>query len=108
MFTVAYNVTVDLLRERLKERKYRENILEKATSNYNLEEAIEFGDLLDRVEQIVKELPPRKYEIYQLSRVDHLSYHEIAEKLNLAYHTNPTNLESGNGMDALLYCGMTR
>jgi RNA polymerase sigma-70 factor (ECF subfamily) len=87
LFTVAYNVTVDLLRERLKERKYRENILEKATSNYNLEEAIEFGDLLDRVEQIVKELPPRKYEIYQLSRVDHLSYHEIAEKLNLSVKT---------------------
>src|SRR5665647_109000 len=27
LFTIAYNVTVDLLRERLKERKYRENIM---------------------------------------------------------------------------------
>lgn len=87
LFTVAYNLTVDLLRERLKERKYRENVLNKATSNYNLEEAIDFGDLLEHVEQIVKELPPRKNEIYQLSRVHHLSYSEIAEKLNISVKT---------------------
>jgi len=87
LFTVAYNMTVDLLRERLKERKYREIILEKATSNYNLEEAIEFGDLLENVQKIAMELPPRKNEIYQLSRVNHLSYNEIAEKLNISVKT---------------------
>ena len=87
LFTVAYNATVDLLRERLRERKYRENILDKATSYYNLEEAIEFSDLLVHVEKIVAELPPRKHEIYQLSRVNHLSYTEIAEKLNISIKT---------------------
>jgi len=87
LFTVAYNMTVDLLRERLKERKYREIILDKATSNYNLEEVIEFGDLLEQVQKIVIELPPRKNEIYQLSRVNHLSYNEIAEKLNISVKT---------------------
>lgn len=87
LFTTAYNVTVDILRERLKEKKYRENILDKASSNYNLEEVIEFGDMLERVNQIVKELPPRKNEVYQLSRVNHLSYSEIAEKLNISAKT---------------------
>ena len=87
LFTIAYNLTVDLLRERLKERRYREDILNKATSNYNIEEAIEFGDLLENVQQIIKELPPRKNEIYQLSRMNHLSYGEIAEKLNISVKT---------------------
>ncbi len=87
LFTVAYHVSVDLLRERLKEKKYREIILSKSTVNYNLEEVIEFGDLLEHVELIVKELPPRKHEIYQLSRVNHLSYNEIAEKLNISVKT---------------------
>ena len=87
LFSVSYNLTVDLLRERLKKRKYRENILGKATYNYNLEEAIEFGDLLEHAQQIIKELPPRKYEIYQLSRIHHLSYNEIAEKLNISVKT---------------------
>jgi len=87
LFTVGYNLTVDLLRERLKERKYRENILNKATSNYNIEEAIEFGDLLEHVQEIIKELPPRKNEIYQLSRINHLSYGEIADKLNISVKT---------------------
>jgi len=87
MFTIAYHVTVDTLRERLKEKKYRENILIKATSNYNLEEAIEFGDLLERVDKIVNELPQRKNEIYHLSRINHLSYDQIAEKLNISVKT---------------------
>ncbi len=109
LFTVAYNVTVDLLRERLKERKYRENILQNATSNYNLEEAIEFGFLLENVEQIIKELPPRKLEIYQLSRVEHLSYQQIAERLNLSVKTveNSINfsmnfIKSRLGKDSLI------
>jgi RNA polymerase sigma-70 factor (ECF subfamily) len=87
IFTIAYNVTVDILRQRLKERTYRENILNEATSNFNLEERIEFGDLLECVEKIVKELPPRKNEIYQLSRVHHLTYKEIAEKLDISVKT---------------------
>ena len=87
VFTVAYNVIVDILRERLKEQKYREIILNKATANYNMEESIEYGDLLDCVQQIVQELPPRKKEIFQLSREKHLSYSEIAEKLDISIKT---------------------
>jgi len=87
LFAIAYNLIVDLLRERLKERKYKEIILDKAILNYNLEEAIEFGDLLVQVQKIVTDLPPRKSEIYQLSRVDHLSYSEIADKLNISVKT---------------------
>jgi RNA polymerase sigma-70 factor (ECF subfamily) len=87
IFKIAYHVTVDLLRDRLKEKKYQDNLVGKATANFNLEDSIDFADLLDRVNEIVKELPPRKSEIYQLSRVDHLSYGEIAEKLNISVKT---------------------
>jgi RNA polymerase sigma-70 factor (ECF subfamily) len=52
-----------------------------------LEESIEFGDLLDRVGKIVPDLPARKNEIYRMSRVDHLSNHEIAEKLHISIKT---------------------
>jgi RNA polymerase sigma-70 factor (ECF subfamily) len=87
LFSVGYHTTIDLLRQRLKEKKYRENVLVKASSNYNLEETIEYGDLLEHVNHIVEELPPRKLEIYKLSRIDHLSYSEIAEKLNISVKT---------------------
>ncbi len=93
LFTIAYNVSIDLLRSRLKEKGYRENILVQASSNYNLEERIEYGDLLDRINQISEKLPPRKKEIYQLSRVHHLSHSEIAEKLNISVKT----VENGIG-----------
>jgi len=92
LYTIAYHVTIDLLRERLKERHFRDTIIEKSNSNYNLEEVIEYGDLLKHIEYIVKELPPRKNEIYQLSRVDHLSYSEIAEKLNISVKTVENSL----------------
>ena len=87
LFSIGYHSTIDLLRQRLKERKFREIVLVKATSNFNMEEAIEFGDLLEHVNHIVEELPPRKLEIYKLSRIDHLSYGEIAEKLNISVKT---------------------
>ncbi len=87
LFSIAYHTTIDLLRERLKERKYREIILASASSEYNPEEAIEFGDLLEQVEQIVCELPPRKLEIYTLSRKKHLSYNEIAKQLGITVKT---------------------
>jgi RNA polymerase sigma-70 factor, ECF subfamily len=87
LFTIAYRVTIDILRERLKEKNYREYIIDKASTNYSLDGAIEFGDLLERVQEIVKELPSRKNEIYQLSRINHLSHSEIAEKLNISIKT---------------------
>lgn len=87
IFTIAYHLIIDLIRSRLKEKKYREVILEKATTNYDIEESIEFGDLLDRIDTIVKDLPPRKLEIYHLSRVNHLSHNEIAEKLGISTKT---------------------
>ena len=109
LFTVAYRVAVDQLRERLKESKYREFIFEKATVSYNLEEAIEYGNLLSHIDLIVNDLPPRKHEIYQLSRVSHLSYREIAEKLNISVKTveNSINfslnfLKSRFGKDSLI------
>lgn len=93
LFTIAYNGSIDMLRQRLKEKGHRESILIQASSHYNLQERIEFGDLLDRVNQIAKELPPRKREIYLLSRVHNLSYLEIAEKLNISVKT----VENGIG-----------
>jgi RNA polymerase sigma-70 factor (ECF subfamily) len=93
LFTIAYNVSIDMLRVRLKEKVHRDSILVQASSNYNLEERIEFGDLLARVNLIAEKLPPRKREIYQLSRVHNLSYSEIAEKLNISVKT----VENGIG-----------
>ena len=87
LFTVAYNIIIDLFRERVKEKKFRKNVILSASINYNLEESIEFGDLIDRVNQIVEELPPRKNEIYKLSRLNNLSHNEIAQKLNISTKT---------------------
>lgn len=87
IFTIAYHLIIDLMRSRLKEKKFREAILENATINYNIEESIEFRDLLDRIDSIVKDLPSRKLEIYQLSRINHLSHNEIAEKLGISIKT---------------------
>lgn len=93
LFTIAYNISIDLLRARLKDKGYKDSISIIASSNYNLEERIEYGDLLDRINQIVKDLPPRKREIYQLSRVHNLTYSEIAERLNISVKT----VENGIG-----------
>lgn len=93
LFTIAYHISIDILRARLKEKGYRENILMQASSKYNLQDRLEFGDLLDRVAKIAEDLPPRKREIFLLSRVHNLSHSEIAEKLNISVKT----VENGIG-----------
>src|SRR5690606_13106116 len=44
-------------------------------------------EILEIVENEIRNLPPRMREIFELSRKDNLSHKEIAEKLNLSDQT---------------------
>lgn len=92
LFTIAYNLIIDILREKFKEKKYRDFIQLKASANYNIDDSIEYSDLLRYVGRIVNELSPRKNEIYKLNKEDHLSYIEIAQKLNITPKTVENSL----------------
>lgn len=51
---------------------------------YNPQQALEYRDLLDRLEILINELPPRCREVYKLKREENLSQKEIAEALQIS------------------------
>lgn len=48
---------------------------------------IEEKELSKRIEEGISKLPAKMREVFELSRIDELSYSEIAEKLNITEHT---------------------
>lgn len=48
---------------------------------------VEEKELARRIEEGLSKLPPKMREVFELSRIDELSYNEIAEKLGITEHT---------------------
>ena len=63
------------------------NQLSSIMPYYNLEEELTAADLQEFIEKMVKELPPRQQEVFNLSRNAHLTYKEISIRLNISEKT---------------------
>ncbi|MEM9000594.1 MAG: sigma-70 family RNA polymerase sigma factor [Bacteroidota bacterium] len=53
----------------------------------NVEETVHYNQVLDHVEQLVEQLPPKRKEVYKLSREKGLSSREISQKLHISEKT---------------------
>ena len=53
----------------------------------NIEETVHYNQVLDHVEQLVEQLPPKRKEVYKLSREKGLSSREISQKLHISEKT---------------------
>ena len=94
VFTIAYNTTISLLRKRVSENKYIDNLssIQQITSSDYIVDDIQFNELNDKVFSLLKKLPPRQREVFQLSREQGLSHDEIAKKLNISSNTVKNHL----------------
>lgn len=96
LFTMAYNITINLLRKRMHQDKYVNHLksiqtLQEAADSI---EEIEYGELTAKVNSLLDQLTPRQREIFYLSREKGLSHDEIAEKLNISANTVKNHLVS--------------
>jgi RNA polymerase sigma-70 factor, ECF subfamily len=89
LFTIAYNSTMSLLRKRMSETKSREYLksLQQVSSAEQVIDEIQYKELKQKVESLLKQLTPRQEEIYRLSREEGLTHEEIAKKLNISEST---------------------
>lgn len=89
LFTIAYNSTISLLRKRVTEKKYIEDLILQQQENSVDDSSVEiqFNELNEKIQVLLNELTPRQKEIFQLSRVDGLTHDEIAKKLNISANT---------------------
>jgi RNA polymerase sigma-70 factor, Bacteroides expansion family 1 len=88
LFTIAKNSVLSLFRKRLTEQKYIDYLAVTATSNTEgTEEQTNYIFLKERYEQLIEKLPPKRQEIYKLSRIKGLPNKQIASMLGIAEKT---------------------
>ena len=81
------NLIFNRHRKTLNEDFYKMTVIAAMESSYDIEEEIEARSLGEYIDTLIDELPPRRREIFNLSRKQHLSYKEIAERLNISEKT---------------------
>ena len=94
LFTIAYNTSISLLRKRVSETKSREYLksLQVIDTADKVIEEIQFKELNQKVQSLIKQLTQRQKEIYLLSREEGLTHKEIAQKLNISENTVKNHL----------------
>lgn len=79
LFRLAYNVTIDHFRKRVKDHKYLNFVVNQAQKKcQDPLDLLEYSDLKKEVEKAINELPLKRKQVFQMSRQEGLSYNEIA------------------------------
>jgi len=87
MFVITRNLIFNQHRKNLNEDFYKMTVLAAMEDSYDIEEEIEAKNLSEYIDMLINELPPRRREIFNLSRKGNKSYKEIAELLNISEKT---------------------
>jgi len=93
VFTITYNSAISIIRKKARESDYVEylkSLQEGIEVPVNVE--LEYNELVNTLDKIVKTLPPRQIEVYQLHKVEGLKYNEIAILLNISVKTIETHM----------------
>jgi RNA polymerase sigma-70 factor (ECF subfamily) len=92
LFGCVYHECVSWMRREKSRRAYRTGILaraggEEGRSSENAFDRVEAGELEQRFQRALDELPAQCRAIFQLSRFSGLKYREIAEQLGISVKT---------------------
>ena len=87
LFIITRNLIFNQHRKSLNEDFYKMTVISAMESSYDIEEEIEAKNLSDYIDLLINELPPRRREIFNLSRKENKSYKEIAELLHISEKT---------------------
>lgn len=96
LFRVAHNRSIDFLRQAQRSRKAQEEIwkeMSRLTAPAS-DELILKADTERAIRQAVNQLSPQRQEVFRLSREEHLSYDEIAERMQLSRLTVRNHLSA--------------
>lgn len=88
LFKLAYNVSIDQFRKRAKDQKYEQFVIHQAQRNYiDPANVLEYEQLKEQVEKAIEELPKKRKQVYRMSRLEGLSYKEIAHSKQITIKT---------------------
>ena len=88
LFTVAKNTVLSLFRKRASEMKYKNTLtLVEASEPDTIENDLDFEFLKRKYQQLLEKLPPKRKEVFILSREKGLTNKEIAQEKGIAEKT---------------------
>lgn len=87
LFIVTRNLIFNQTRDSFNETFFQLTAVEALEESYDIEEELITSDLRAHIDSLIALLPPRRQEVFRMSREEHLSYKEIAERLNLSEKT---------------------
>lgn len=95
LFTIALNATKRIYRKKLQTEKFKQDILLEINVDQVTDiDVVEYGNLLQYVDDIINKLPASRREIFIMSKKDGLKNAEIAERLNISEQTVKNQLAS--------------
>lgn len=87
LFRAVRNHCFNLLQHQKIKNRYAEKILKDTEKEIISEEYFLEPDLKNKIETAINSLPPKRKEIFRLSREEGLKYKEIAEQLDISVKT---------------------
>ena len=87
LFIITRNLIFNRHRKNVNEDFYKVTVLAALEEPYDVEEEIDAHNLQEYIDRLIDELPPRRREIFNLSRKEQKSYKEIAILLNISEKT---------------------
>ncbi len=86
--SITRNTLLNEIRSRLKSEEFRADLFSKAVAmEFVTQQAVEYADIKNKVDQLVTQLPEKRRKIYLLSREEGLSNQEIATELGISVKT---------------------
>ncbi len=97
LFTVARNTVISLLRKRITEQKFQAQFASQSEEMPTVEGDIDYQIIQNRYQKLVEQLPPRRREIFRLSREQGLSNKDIALEKGISEKTVEDHLTKSLG-----------
>lgn len=87
LFIVTRNLIFNHSRQDFNRTFYQDTLFDAIEEPHSVEEELETADLREYIYSLIGMLPPRQKEVFKLSREEHLTYGEIAQKLQISEKT---------------------
>lgn len=88
IFTIAYRLVLNKLRKARNEHSVKRYWAGKTNAISNQTEETIFADDLDRIARIaITGLPPKRKAIFHMIKDDHMSYQQVADRLQISVKT---------------------
>lgn len=95
LFTITYNAVYTRLRKAARNEEVIDNIIYYISKKQNLtEEVVAAHEINQLVQEAMGHLSPQQRTVYELSKEEGLSYHEIANHLHISKNTVRNHLAS--------------